>query len=205
MNTPKIILASASPRRRELLAQIGLVFEAVTVEADEIPRQGEQAEHYVHRVAAEKSWLGQLSCQSRLPVLGADTEVVLNGEVFGKPSGIDHARDMLSRLSGREHQVLSAISLRSGNHHWQAMSISKVRFREIADEEIEAYWATGEPCDKAGAYAIQGLGAIFVAHLEGSFSGVMGLPVFETAGLLREAGIEVLVTPPNPTANRKCL
>ncbi len=204
MTTPSIILASASPRRRELLAQMGLAFQAVSVEADEIPRQGELPEQYVYRVAAEKSLLGQLACPTKLPVLGADTEVVLDGEVFGKPQSFDHARDMLGRLSGREHQVLSAVSLRLGDEHWQAMNLSRVSFRVISEAEIEAYWVTGEPCDKAGAYAIQGLGALFIAHLEGSFSGVMGLPVFETANLLREAGIQVLLTPPNPAANRRC-
>ncbi len=191
MTPPHIILASASPRRRELLAQMGVIFEALAVEADENPWPGETPEQYVNRVAAEKSLLGQKRCNSILPVLGADTEVVLDGEVFGKPRDFAHAQDMLKRLSGREHAVLSGVSLRFGDKHWQALSISQVTFRLVTDVEIEAYWASGEPRDKAGGYAIQGLGAVFIKRLEGSFSGVMGLPVFETAGLLREAGIRI--------------
>ena len=189
MNGPQLILASASPRRRDLLAQIGLGFTALTVEADETPRPGESPARYVRRVAAEKSLLGQRAGTTGLPVLGADTEVVLDGKVFGKPHDFSHAQEMLRSLSGRDHQVMSAVSLRVGDRHWEALSISKVVFRAITEAEIEAYWASGEPRDKAGAYAIQGLGAVFVSRLEGSFSGVMGLPLFETAGLLREAGV----------------
>jgi septum formation protein len=192
MNEPRLILASASPRRRDLLAQMGIGFEALAVEADENPRLGETPEQYVRRAAAEKSLLGQQSCQSPLPVLGADTEVVVDGEVLGKPAGFGPAWEMLRRLSGREHVVLSAVSLRFGDRHWQALSVSQVAFRPITDAEIKAYWATGEPVGKAGAYAIQGLGAVFVERLNGSFSGVMGLPLFETASVLREVGIEVL-------------
>ena len=192
---PYILLASASPRRRELLTQIGVAFYTLPVEADETPKLGESAEQYVHRVAAEKSLLGQMSYAETLPVLGADTEVVLDGEIFGKPDDFDHARDMLRRLSGREHTVLSAVSLRFGDRHWQALSISKVSFRPITELEIDAYWASGEARGKAGSYAIQGLGAVFVARLEGSFSGVMGLPLFETAELLREVGIQIPVSP----------
>ncbi len=188
---PRIILASASPRRRELLAQIGVGFDTLTVEADETPKPGEKPDQYVHRVAAEKSLLGQKSCQESFPVLGADTEVVMDGKIFGKPDDFDHARDMLMHLSGREHRVFSAVSLRFGDSHWQALSISRVSFRPITELEIEAYWASGEPRGKAGAYAIQGLGAVFVERLEGSFSGVMGLPLFETAGLLRIVGIRI--------------
>jgi septum formation protein len=130
-----------------------------------------------------------------LPVLGADTEVVLNGEVFGKPRDAAHAAAMLGRLSGREHRVLSAVSLRHGHRHWQALSASMVKFRPISAAEIAAYWLTGEPQGKAGAYAVQGLGAIFIEHLSGSFSGVMGLPLYETALLLQQAGIDALRIP----------
>ncbi len=192
MNPTRIILASASPRRRELLAQIGIEFDVLAVEADETPRPDEPPETYVQRVAAEKSALGQRAAGSDLPVLGADTEVVLDGEVFGKPRDFAHAQDMLRRLSGREHEVLSAVSLRHGGKHWQALSRSVVRFRLLGQREIQAYWASGEPQGKAGAYAIQGLGTVFVEELSGSYSGVMGLPLFETVGLLREAGIEIL-------------
>ena len=195
MNPPALLLASASPRRRELLAQIGVEFAILAVEADETPRPGETPEGYVRRVAAEKSRLARQASDAGLPVLGADTEVVLDGAVFGKPRDFDHAREMLTRLSGREHEVLSAVSLRHGGRHWQALSRSAVTFRPVSEAEIEAYWATGEPRGKAGAYAIQGIGAVFVERLAGSYSGVMGLPVFETAGLLREAGIEVLALP----------
>jgi septum formation protein len=196
MNPPRILLASASPRRRELLAQIGIAFDLLAVAADEIPRRDETPPQYVQRVAAEKSWLAQQATSTDLPVLGADTEVILDGEVFGKPRDFAHARDMLKRLSGREHEVLSGVSLRHGNRHWQILSRSAVTFRPLAEAEIAAYWASGEPRDKAGAYAIQGLGAVFVERLSGSFSGVMGLPVFETAQLLRAAGIEVLGASP---------
>jgi septum formation protein len=123
-------------------------------------------------------------------VLAADTEVVLDDEIFGKPIGFEQARAMLSRLSGRAHRVLSAVSLRHGERHWQALSESVVMFRELREDEIAAYWACGEPRDKAGAYAIQGRGGLFVRRLEGSFSGVMGLPIVETAELLAHVGIE---------------
>lgn len=188
---PRIILASTSPRRRELLAQLGVPFEAVSVDVDETPRPGEMPEVYVARVAAEKSLQGQRECDATLPVLGADTEVVVDGEVLGKPRDREHGEAMLKRLAGRQHRVLSAVSLRLGEQHWQALSESGVVFRELHDAEISAYWATGEPADKAGAYAIQGLGAVFIARLEGSFSGVMGLPVYETAQLLSRVGIDV--------------
>ena len=194
MNPPRLILASASPRRRELLAQIGVACAVLAVDADETPRPGEAPQAYVRRAAAEKSRLAQQAAASELPVLGADTEVVLDGAVFGKPRDFAHARDMLARLSGREHEVLSAVSLRHGARHWQALSRSLVRFRPLGAAEIQAYWDTGEPAGKAGAYAIQGLGAVFVERLEGSYSGVMGLPVFETADLLRAAGIAVFDT-----------
>jgi septum formation protein len=189
MTTPRLILASASPRRRELLAQIGLSFDVYPVDAEEIPGSGEAAEAYVQRVAADKSALAQAAHADGL-VLGADTEVVLDGEVFGKPRDFAHAHAMLTRLSGRTHQVLSAVSLRLGGQHWQALSRSSVTFRHLSEADIGAYWASGEPQGKAGAYAIQGLGAVFIQRLEGSYSGVMGLPLFETADLLRQAGFD---------------
>ncbi|MDD5034250.1 MAG: Maf family protein [Methylococcaceae bacterium] len=192
MNPSRILLASASPRRRELLAQIGIDFEVFAVAADETPRPNELPEHYVRRVAAEKSQLAMAIRGDRLPVLGADTEVSLDGEVLGKPSDFAHAREMLLRLSGREHQVLSAVSLRWGEEHREALNLSRVKFRRLTEAEIVAYWDSGEPWDKAGAYAIQGRGAVFIEHLSGSFSAVMGLPIYETAGLLQGFGIEVL-------------
>ncbi len=189
--SPRLILASASPRRRELLDQIGVAHAVLPADIHECPEPGETPEAYVRRVAAEKSLAVWQASAGEPPVLAADTEVELDGEILGKPRDFDHAAAMLSRLSGREHRVLSAVSLRMGGQHWEALSISTVAFREIAPEEIAAYWASGEPRGKAGAYAIQGLGAVFVRHLSGSYSGVMGLPLHETAGLLSNIGFGV--------------
>jgi septum formation protein len=152
----------------------------------------ELPEDYVRRIAAEKSRAVQQLVSSPLPILAADTEVVLNNEILGKPADRKHAIDMLMRLSDNEHWVLSGVSLRSGTEHWEALCISKVRFRSLSLDEIEAYWSSGEPEGKAGAYAIQGLGGLFIAHLSGSYSGVMGLPLHETASLLTHIGIDPL-------------
>ena len=184
MQTPDLILASASPRRRELLAQLGIHCKVVPAGIPEQHLAGETPEAYVQRIAAEKSLSVQSLSENQLPVLAADTEVVLDGRIFGKPENQAHAAEMLGRLSGREHTVFSAVSLRQGGSHWTALSESTVLFRTITADEMAAYWLTGEPCDKAGAYAIQGLGAVFVERLVGSFSGVMGLPLHETAELL---------------------
>lgn len=184
MQTPDLILASASPRRRELLAQLGIGCKVVPAGIPEQHKQGETPEAYVQRIAAEKSLAVQSLNEVQLPVLAADTEVVLDGRIFGKPRDQADASEMLGRLSGRDHTVFSAVSLRHGANHRTALSVSTVRFRIITADEIDAYWRTGEPCDKAGAYAIQGLGAVFVERLTGSFSGVMGLPLHETAELL---------------------
>ncbi|ANE54087.1 nucleoside triphosphate pyrophosphatase [Methylomonas sp. DH-1] len=189
---PQIILASASPRRRELLAQIGIRHLVNAVDVDETPLPGEQPAAYVERVAAEKSAVCASQNNSSLPVLAADTSVICDGRILGKPDDLQHAIEMLSRLSGRNHQVYSAVSLRSAGCHWQALSVSEVRFRPLSHQEIVGYWQTGEPCDKAGAYAIQGLASVFIESITGSFSGVMGLPLFETAQLLSQAGIEVI-------------
>lgn len=189
MTPPPLVLASASPRRRELLAQLGVDFGVVSVDVEEVPRSGEDPEHYVRRVAAAKSAAGQGGNPAGIAVIAADTEVVLDGEIFGKPSDRRHAAAMLRRLSGRTHRVISAVSLRLGPDHWQSISNSNVSFRDLSEIEIDAYWHSGEPRDKAGAYAIQGRGAVFIRHLEGSYSGVMGLPLYQTAGLLTEAGL----------------
>ena len=189
--SPQLILASASPRRSELLHQIGIRHVIKAVDIDESPWTHESPLAYVERVASEKSAACRSLVQDDMPVLAADTCVVLEGEIMGKPEDKQHAIDMLSRLSGRIHQVYSAVSLR-GTHHWQAVSVSEVRFRVVSLEEMEAYWSTGEPCDKAGAYAIQGLASIFIEAITGSFSGVMGLPLFETAQLLAKQGIPVI-------------
>lgn len=187
-----ILLASLSPRRRELLTQLGVSFEAVPVFVDETPMPGEPAEAYVQRVASAKSTAGLEASGGLRPVLAADTEVVLDGKVLGKPRDLDHAISLLMRLSGRTHRVLSAVSLRQGSNHWTASSESRVSLRTLDRREIAAYWSTGEPHDKAGGYAIQGRGALFISHLEGSYSGVMGLPLFETAQLLTHVGIDAI-------------
>ena len=196
MRFPCVLLASASPRRRELLNQLGIPHEVRPADLQEAPQSGESPEDYVRRVAAEKS--AAVRPEQGLPVLAADTEVVLDGEILGKPRDFSHATELLGRLSDREHRVLSAVSLRLGAEHWEALSESRVWFRPIEPDEIAAYWASGEPRDKAGAYAIQGLGAVFVERIEGSYSGVMGLPLYETARLLRHIGISVFAPAPPP-------
>ena len=189
--TAQIVLASASPRRSELLKQIGVRHKVCVVDIDETPLPNEQPEAYVQRVAAEKSAACLIVLNQDLPILSADTSVVCDGRILGKPENELHAVEILSLLSGRTHQVYSAISLR-GDQHWQAISLSQVSFRSLSRAEMIGYWRTGEPCDKAGAYAIQGLGGIFIESITGSFSGVMGLPLFETSQLLTLQGIKVI-------------
>lgn len=189
-----IYLASQSPRRAELLRQLVLNFEVVSIDVDETPHAGEGAEDYVMRLAFTKAEAAvkALVGKPRQPVLTADTCVVVEDRILGKPRDRADGLAMLARLSGRSHQVLSGVVLWTPDGGRQALSTSTVSFRAIAPDEAAAYWATGEPADKAGAYAIQGLGAVFVKHLEGSYSGVMGLPLYETAQLLRAAGVEIL-------------
>ncbi|BCX82541.1 septum formation protein [Methylomarinovum caldicuralii] len=190
---PTLILASASPRRRALLNQIGVDYEVAVADIDETGLAAKSPLTHVRRLAREKAQAVHTRLRPAVPVLGADTVVVLEGDILGKPRDRAHGLAMLRRLSGKSHQVLSAVCLAlADNRVLEAVSVSRVRFRPLREREIIAYWETGEPCDKAGAYAIQGRGAIFVEHLEGSFSGVMGLPLYETAELLRQAGIEVL-------------
>lgn len=189
----QVVLASSSPRRRELLTQIGVRFAVVDVDVDERPLLGELPEKYVHRIAALKSQRGRELSDSELPVLSADTIVVVDGALLGKPSGRDQAIEILNRLSGREHQVFSAVSIRSAQH-LRTLSKTMVYFRHLSDQEVMAYWDTGEPADKAGAYAIQGLAGMFVKRIEGSFSGVVGLPLYETSELLKEAGVNLSPT-----------
>jgi len=194
MDTFDIYLASQSPRRRELLTQIGVRFQVLPVDVHEAPDSGESAQDYVRRVALDKARAGA-ACPQRsldLPVLGSDTEVVVDGEVQGKPRDAEHGLAMLARLSGRSHQVLSAVALVRGGREEVVLSASTVHFRPLAEAEIRAYWTTGEPADKAGGYAIQGRAAVFVERLEGSFSGVMGLPLYETARLLKQFGVDVV-------------
>lgn len=199
---PELFLASASPRRRELLTQIGVPFTLLSVSIDETPRAGEAADEYVQRLAREKALAGVARLRHPTAcVLGADTTVVLDGRILGKPVDKADALAMLGALSGHEHQVLTAVALANEERYAVRLVASQVRFRPIPHEEAEHYWASGEPQDKAGGYAIQGLGAVFVNHLQGSYSGVVGLPLCETAQLLSDFGIACWATAPvNPCA-----
>ncbi|MCK5189919.1 MAG: septum formation inhibitor Maf [Methylococcales bacterium] len=193
----QLILASASPRRMELLDQIGVSYIVYPVDIDETPNDDEIALDYVCRIASEKSEACINQVNSFLPVLAADTSVVIDGHILGKPKNREHAMSMLNQLSGKTHCVYSAVSLRSTGQngerkHFQELSKTDVKFRKIRPKEIQTYWETGEPQGKAGAYAIQGLASIFVESITGSFSGVVGLPLFETAELLSKQGIRVL-------------
>ncbi len=188
--TPVLRLASASPRRRQLLELIGVPHLVTPADIDETPRAAEPADEYVVRLALEKSdaiW----QRHTDLPVLAADTTVVIDGEILGKPESEVDARDMLGKLSGRAHIVHTGIALRTARGTRSDLSTTHVSFTALTPGAIRAYWASGEPQGKAGAYAIQGLGAVFVSGVDGSYTGVMGLPLFETAQLLRAAGIPV--------------
>jgi septum formation protein len=190
-----IYLASRSPRRRELLQQIGIAFdellahESPGADVDETPLAGEQPAAYVMRLACAKAARGLRHVAARglqpLPLLAADTTVVLDGEIIGKPDDAEHARQLLRRLSGKAHAVMTAVAVARHDRTETALSVSTVEFRELDDAEIADYVATGEPLDKAGAYAIQGRAAAFVRVLRGSYSGIMGLPLIETIRLLR--------------------
>jgi septum formation protein len=184
-------LASGSPRRRELLAQIGVPFATLIASIDETALPGEPAARYVERLAREKALAGlqALGAPVDAVVLGADTAVVLDGRILGKPADRAEALAMLAALSGREHQVLTAVALAAAGRLESRVVASRVSFRALRAGEAEAYWATGEPCDKAGGYGIQGLAAVFVSQIEGSYSAVVGLPLCETAQLLGEFGI----------------
>jgi septum formation protein len=186
-----VYLASGSPRRRELLQQIGVSFRVVGTAVEEAVRPGEAPPAYVARLAAAKADAGWARSRdpTDAPVLAADTAVVLDGKVLGKPVDRQDAEGMLRQLSGRTHEVLTAIALRTTGGLESRISRSEVTFRSIAAVEVKDYWETGEPGDKAGAYAIQGRAAVFIADLRGSYSGVMGLPLFETAELLDRAGV----------------
>jgi len=190
---PDIYLASASPRRAELLEQIGVTFTVLDVDVDEQHRPGETPVDYVTRLALAKAHAGRalLDAVDSRPVLGADTTVVAGDRIMGKPRDMEDAVAMLLDLSGRVHQVISAVAL-AGAHAAVRASISDVKFRTLSAAECQAYWKTGEPQDKAGGYAIQGRAAQFVERLEGSYSGVMGLPLYETALLLKEFKINIL-------------
>ena len=200
----KIYLASKSPRRRELLRQIGVEFEILMLREEagrpgvvtEIPHPGEDPEVYVKRIAREKAEAGLKAVLGRKlpvrPILAADTTVTIAGQILGKPADATEAMDMLRSLSGRTHQVLTAIAVIANDELNEAFSRSEVRFADLTDASLRAYCATKEPYDKAGGYGVQGHAAQFIEHISGSYSGIMGLPLFETARLLQMAGIKTL-------------
>lgn len=191
-----IYLASQSPRRREILQQLGLYSIVLPSDVDESVLAGEPPETYVLRLAHEKA----LACRTALlregkpllPIVAADTTVCVDGVILGKPENEQDACDMLKRLSGRRHQVYTAVAVATADAIETALSTTEVEMAALADADIRAYVASGEPRDKAGAYGIQGMAGIFIRSISGSYSGVMGLPVFETAQLLKNAGIELL-------------
>jgi septum formation protein len=187
-----IYLASNSPRRRDLLSQLGVSFQILDPAIDESTLAGEMPDALVRRLAARKADAGRRLLDDKGSaglVLGADTIVVLDNQVLGKPRDAAHACELLTGLSGRCHRVLSAVALASADGTGMRLSESRVCFRKVTRQECEAYAASGEPLDKAGGYAIQGRAAAFVSDLQGSYSGVVGLPLYETAELLREAGV----------------
>jgi len=190
-----VYLASASPRRHELLQQLGVRFAVRVTNVAETLQRDETAQQFVQRLALEKAnavWQS-LSPAQRRPVIGADTVVTIDGHILGKPATAQQAMDMLGMLSGRTHKVLTGVALVSQQHS-VCVNVSQVKFRVLDKAEVQAYWLTGEPADKAGAYAIQGYAAAFIEHLSGSYSGVMGLPLYETSNLLRQHGVPIWQT-----------
>ncbi|EPA0078016.1 MULTISPECIES: Maf family protein [Enterobacter] len=179
-----IYLASGSPRRQELLTQLGVSFERIVTGIEEKRAEGESAQQYVSRLAREKAQAGVVQTPRDLPVLGADTIVILNGEVLEKPHDADHAARMLRKMSGQTHQVITAVALADSQNVLDCLVVTDVTFRVLTDDEIAAYIASGEPMDKAGAYGIQGLGGCFVRKINGSYHAVVGLPLVETYELL---------------------
>lgn len=179
-----LILASASPRRQELLDQIGVSYDVKPVDIDESSALNESAEHLVQRLAREKAEAAWQYSNKQQPVLGADTLGLIDNHLLVKPRDYQHAHQMLSQLAGRSHTILTAITLCHQNGVEHSLSRNQVTFKTLTDQEIKAYWDSGEPVDKAGAYAIQGYGAVFIKHIEGSYSAVMGLPLYETQQLL---------------------
>lgn len=200
----EIYLASKSPRRLELLQQIGVACKMILLredggrmrDIDEEPLPSENPFVYVERMAKMKADIGVLRAKQRalppMPLIGADTTVVFNGQILGKPKNADDAARMLKMLSGSTHEVLTAVAVTNGNRMLHDTSITRVRFRDLTDAEIKNYIASGEPMGKAGSYAIQGVGGVFVERIEGSYSGVMGLPIYETSILLSRFGVQVI-------------
>ncbi|MBI1195316.1 MAG: septum formation inhibitor Maf [Gammaproteobacteria bacterium] len=206
MSGAKLILASQSPRRRQLLTQIGVDFEVMPADLDERLLPGETAEEHVRRLAAEKARVVFKSpaVGGRRLVLAADTVVIIHGEILGKPTGRADGIAMLNRLSGQRHTVLTALHLIGPDgRERSALNRSEVDFREFAPGEAEAYWETGEPADKAGAYGVQGLGATFIESIHGSYTGIMGLPLHDVSILLSDYGIEPFATHSHSTIENK--
>ncbi|MBM7455541.1 septum formation protein [Oceanisphaera litoralis] len=187
--SPTLYLASASPRRRELLSQLEVPFELVLPRVEERRRPGEAAADYVQRLARDKATAGAAMAARPLPVLAGDTIVVLDGDVLEKPTDKADGLAMLRRLSGRRHQVMTAMALAWQGQIEVVLVTTEVSFRTLSESDIERYWASGEPTDKAGGYGIQGLGGRFVARINGSYSAVVGLPLVETETLLRRYGV----------------
>ncbi|WP_054179054.1 Maf family protein [Trabulsiella odontotermitis] len=179
-----LYLASGSPRRQELLTQLGITFEKVVPGIEEQRRPQESAPQYVSRLAREKAQAGVALTAENLPVLGADTIVILNGEVLEKPRDGEHAAAMLRMLSGKTHQVMTAVALADSEHTLDCLVVTDVTFRVLSEQDIADYVSSGEPLDKAGAYGIQGLGGCFVRRINGSYHAVVGLPLVETYELL---------------------
>ncbi|WP_024301095.1 nucleoside triphosphate pyrophosphatase [Pseudogulbenkiania sp. MAI-1] len=192
-NDTLIYLASASPRRRELLQQLGVRTERIHADIDETAQPGEDAVAYTERLARDKAAAGWHVVESgglpSRPLLAADTTVVLDGEIFGKPEDAADARRMLEAFSGRTHQVVTSVAVREGERTLVRTSVTDVTFRPLTETDIARYIDTGEPFDKAGSYGIQGRAAVFIERIAGSYTGVVGLPVFETAALLSEFGL----------------
>lgn len=186
MNYPTIALASSSPRRRELLTQLGVNYELVKADIDETPFNNESAVHYVQRLALAKARAGLARLSVELPVLGADTIVVVDGNILGKPASFAEFKLSMQLLSGRSHQVMTAVALVSNTRQLQQLVCTDVYFRVLSETEISHYWHSGEPQDKAGGYGIQGLAAKFIQRINGSYTGVVGLPLCETEQLLRQ-------------------
>lgn len=179
-----LYLASGSPRRQELLTQLGVSFERILTGVEEKRGEGESAQQYVSRLAREKAQAGVAQTPRDLPVLGADTIVILGGEVLEKPRDAAHAAQMLRKMSGQTHQVMTAVALADSQYVLDCLVVTEVTFRALTDEDIAGYIASGEPMDKAGAYGIQGLGGCFVRKINGSYHAVVGLPLVETYELL---------------------
>jgi septum formation protein len=190
MNLPKVYLASSSPRRSELLSQMGVKFDILRLEVDETVQANESPTDYVQRVAKAKAKAGwqAIGCEKKHPVIGADTSVIVDNDILGKPNNDEQARSMLQRLSARQHQVLTSVAVVYNDHVIYRLCESRVTFSTMTAAEIDWYISTAEGRDKAGSYAVQGLAAMFIEDIQGSYSGIMGLPVRETRELLMEIG-----------------